>query len=98
MNNLLRRPVSLISEFLRLEAAAGLLLMAAAVLALILANSPVTPVYHAALSTKIGLAGASLSLLVWINDGLMAIFFLLVALEIKRELLVGELSSLKRAL
>jgi NhaA family Na+:H+ antiporter len=90
--------MSLIAQFLRLETAAGFLLMAAAAIALVLANSPAAPVYHAALSAKIGLPGASLSLLHWINDGLMAIFFLLVGLEIKRELLVGELSSVKRAL
>jgi NhaA family Na+:H+ antiporter len=89
--------MSLIAQFLRLETAAGFLLMAAAAIALVLANSPAAPVYHAALSAKIGLPGASLSLLHWINDGLMAIFFLLVGLEIKRELLVGELSSVKRA-
>ena len=97
MMHLLGRPMSLITEFLRLESAAGLLLMAAAVLALVLANSEAAPVYRAALSAEIGLPGASLSLLHWINDGLMAIFFLLVGLEIKRELLAGELSSVKRA-
>ena len=75
MKYVLRRPISLIAEFLRLESAAGLLLMAAAALALVLANSPAAPVYHAALSVKMGLPDASLSLLHWINDGLMAIFF-----------------------
>ena len=97
MKYVFRRPISLIAEFLRLESAAGLLLMVAAALALVLANSPAAPVYHAALSANMGLPGARLSLLHWINDGLMAIFFLLVGLEIKRELLVGELSSVKRA-
>jgi len=97
MRDTLRRPLSLIAEFLQLEAAAGLLLMAAAALALLVANSPAEPIYRAALAADIGLPGASLSLLHWINDGLMAIFFLLVGLEIKRELLVGELSSVKRA-
>ena len=98
MKHVLRRPISLIADFLRLEAAAGLLLMAAAGLALVLANSPAAPVYRAALSTDLGLPGVRLSLLHWINDGLMAVFFLLVGLEIKRELLVGELSSVKRAI
>lgn len=91
------RPISLISEFLRLEAAAGIVLIAAAAVALVLANSSVAPIYHAALSAEIGFPPASLSTLLWINDGLMAIFFLLVGLEIKRELLAGELSSVKRA-
>lgn len=90
-------PISLIAEFLRLEAAAGLVLMAAAAVALVLANSPVAPLYHAVLSAEIGLPGVSLSVLLWINDGLMAIFFLLIGLEIKRELLAGELSSIKHA-
>lgn len=85
-------PLSLIAHFLRLEGAAGLLLMVAAALALVLANSAAAPAYHAALSAELGL-----SLLHWVNDGLMAIFFLLIGLEIKRELLVGELSSIKRA-
>ena len=90
-------PISLIAEFLRLEAAAGLVLMAATAAALVLANSPVAPLYQAVLSAEIGLPGNSLSVLLWINDGLMVIFFLLIGLEIKRELLVGKLSSTKRA-
>jgi Na+:H+ antiporter, NhaA family len=96
-STLLETPVRLITEFLRLESAGGLMLMAAAALALVLANSPAAPAYHAALATHIGIGKASLSLLLWINDPLMAIFFLLVGLEIKRELLTGELSSMKRA-
>ncbi len=91
------RPISLISAFLRLEAAAGLVLIAAAAAALVLANSPAAPIYHAVLSFEIGFASARLSALLWINDGLMAMFFLLVGLEIKRELLAGELSTAKRA-
>lgn len=94
---LLRKPLALVREFLRLESAGGLLLMAAALLALLLANSPAAGAYRAALATPLGLPGASLSLLHWVNDGLMAVFFLLVGLEIKRELLTGALSSAKRA-
>ena len=61
--------------------------MASAALALIVANSPLAPGYFAALSAYLG----PLSVLHWINDGLMALFFLLVGLEIKRELLDGRL-------
>ena len=96
MKHLLRRPISLIADSCALNQRLAAL-MAAAATGLVLANSAAAPVYRAALSAKIGLPGASLSLLHWINDGLMAIFFLLVGLEIKRELLVGELSSVKRA-
>jgi Na+:H+ antiporter, NhaA family len=94
----LRRPISIISEFLRLESTAGLAVMGSAALALILVNSRLAPAYHAALVYGIGVPGARMPLSHWINDGLMAVFFLLVGLEIKRELLVGELSSIKRAL
>lgn len=66
--------------------------MAAAVLALVLANTAAAPMYQAALQAKLGL-----SVHYWINDGLMAIFFLLVGLEIKRELLQGALSSVRTA-
>lgn len=98
MKTLLRRPLVLISDFLKLEAAAGILIMAFAGLALIIANSPAAPAYHSVLAYGIGVPGAKLSLSLWIDDGLMALFFLLVGLEIKRELLVGELSSVKRAI
>jgi NhaA family Na+:H+ antiporter len=96
-NELLRKPVGAIQEFLRLEAAGGIILVAVAALALILDNSALAPLYDRLLDLPftIGLGGAGLSkpLLLWVNDGLMAIFFLLVGLEIKREILDGELSS-----
>ena len=76
-------------RFLRSESAGGLLLMSAAALALIVANSPLAPAYFAALHAPAG----PLSVAHWINDGLMALFFLLVGLEIKRELLTGQLAS-----
>lgn len=83
------------------EAAAGLTLLAAAVLALIVANSPLRDAYDDALGTQltIGFAPLLLSkpLLLWINDGLMAVFFFLVGLEIKREALRGALSSARTA-
>ena len=84
-------------DFLELESAGGILLVIAAVIAMILANSPLENVYLRVLGTpmtvSIGQFGLSKPLLLWINDGLMAVFFLLVGLEIKREALEGELSS-----
>ncbi len=88
-------------NFLRHEAAGSGLLLFAAALALILANSPLSVFYNAFLDTQVTIRVGSLlldkPLLLWINDGLMAIFFFLVGLEIKRELLLGELSTLKQA-
>ncbi len=88
-------------DFLRLEAAGGLVLMAAAVLALIVANSPLA-VYYAALldlplAIRVGTFGIAKPLLLWINDGLMAVFFFLIGMELKREVLEGHLSSLRQA-
>jgi NhaA family Na+:H+ antiporter len=83
------------------EAAAGLTLLAAAVLALIVANSPLRETYDSVLATHIVIGfpplAISKSLLHWINDGLMVIFFFIVGLEIKREALRGALSSRKTA-
>ena len=87
-----RRPVSVFREFLDGEASGGIILIAAAALALIVANSPLADVYFRALHAYLG----PLSLLHWINDGLMAVFFLLVGLEIKREMLDGQLSTWPR--
>jgi NhaA family Na+:H+ antiporter len=84
-----QRPVSILRSFMDSEASGGLILMAAAVLALVVANSALAPLYFGALGTYIG----PLSLLHWINDLLMAVFFLLVGLEIKREVLDGQLAS-----
>jgi NhaA family Na+:H+ antiporter len=93
--------VSEIREFLRLESASGLLLMVAALLALVASNSGLAPLYDAFLSlpveVRLGTLLLAKPLLLWINDGLMALFFLLVGLEIKRELFEGELSSLAQA-
>lgn len=86
------RSFSTFREFLRNEAAGGLVLMGAALVALVVANSPLAPAYFAALKVYIG----PLSLLHWINDALMAVFFLLVGLEIKREVLDGQLSTWSR--
>jgi len=87
-----RAYVSALREFLRGQATAGLLLMGAALLALILANGPLAQTYNETLHLYLG----PLSLLHWINDGLMAVFFLLVGLEIKREFLDGQLSNPRR--
>ncbi len=90
------------SEGMSSDAKAGLVLAAAAVLGLIAENiDAVRPFYDLILSTKLTVAidddGISKSLLLWINDGLMAIFFLLIALEIKREVAEGALSTWKQA-
>lgn len=91
-----------LQEFLRLESAGGLVLMAATVVALLLANSPLGPqfgdVLQIPLAVTFGEAGIEKPLLLWINDGLMAVFFLLVGLELKREILEGHLSSVRQAL
>jgi len=87
--------------FFEHEAAGGVVLMAAAALALLLSNSPLSWVYDALLGTpvaiKIGALALDKPLLLWVNDGLMAIFFFLVGLEIKREIMEGRLSSLQKA-
>ena len=89
--------VSLIKEFLRLESASGILLIVATILAMAAVNSPAKPFYDALLGTpveiRVGLLHIGKPLVLWINDGLMAIFFFLVGLELKREVLEGELSK-----
>ena len=86
------RPISALRAFLKSESAGGLLLMGSAALALIVANSPLAEGYFHALHTYVG----GLSIGHWVNDGLMAVFFLLVGLEIKREVVDGELSTWSR--
>ena len=86
------KPLSALRQFLEGQASAGLVLMAAAALALVIANTPAGPVYERLLHSHLG----PLSLHHWVNDGLMAIFFLLVGLEIKREVMDGQLSSWPR--
>lgn len=86
------RPISVFREFLDGEAAGGIILIAAAALALVVANSPLAETYFAALHAYLG----PLSVLHWVNDALMAVFFLLVGLEIKREMLDGQLSTWPR--
>ncbi|MDF3154401.1 Na+/H+ antiporter NhaA [Mesorhizobium sp. XAP10] len=92
MQDLKQRPISVFREFLDSEAAGGIILMAAAALALIVANSPLAETYFSVLHAYLG----PLSVSHWVNDGLMAVFFLLVGLEIKREMLDGQLSTWPR--
>jgi NhaA family Na+:H+ antiporter len=94
----LRKPFE---DFFRAEASSGILLMAAMVIALIIANSSLAGTFEMIWQTKLtigyGSYGLSKPLVLWINDGLMAVFFFFVGLEIKRELMIGELNSLRRA-
>ena len=88
---------SLFTRFFQLEAASGLLLIAAAVLALIINNSPLSYLYSGLLdvpvAVQVGALNIAKPLLLWINDGLMALFFLLIGLEVKREVVDGHLSK-----
>ncbi|GGZ25481.1 MULTISPECIES: Na+/H+ antiporter NhaA [Shewanella] len=88
-------------NFLSQESAGGILLLIAVALAMVLANSPLAGVYQGFLDTpmqlRLGALDINKPLLLWINDGLMALFFLLIGLEVKRELLEGALSSVSKA-
>jgi NhaA family Na+:H+ antiporter len=88
-------------EFLHHDAAGGIILLVAAIAALIASNSPLQSLYdhilHTPVGVRIGTFALDKQLLHWINDGLMAIFFFLVGLEIKRELVRGELSTFGQA-
>ena len=92
MNARPRKIVSALRHFLASESAGGLILMASAAAALIVANSPAAELYFEALHAYVG----PLSVSHWINDALMAVFFLLVGLEIKREFLDGQLATWSR--
>lgn len=97
-----KQALSPFEEFVHKEASSGLLLMACTIVALVLANSAMYPFYDAVLHHKFtigsGLFSITHSLQHWINDGLMALFFFMVGLEIKREILVGELADRKQAI
>jgi len=89
-----------VREFLAKESASGFVLMGAALLGLLWANSPFHGAYESVLHASLGTPAffsSKMTLHHWVNDGLMAIFFLLVGMEIKREVLAGELSSPSRA-
>jgi NhaA family Na+:H+ antiporter len=93
--------VSPLRRFLHVETASGIVLLVATAIALVLANSPLGPGYRAFWETRVGLqVGSSTlshSLQDWINDGLMVIFFFVIGLEVKREVVVGELRDVRRA-
>jgi NhaA family Na+:H+ antiporter len=90
-------PVAALKNFLRLESSAGVLLVMATIAALLVSNSPLSGLYDRLLNVPLVIALGDLSvdkpLLLWINDGLMALFFFLIGLEVKREILEGQLSS-----
>ena len=90
-----------IKNFLKLESSGGILLFTAAILAIICANTSVQSVYFDFLQTqvvlKVGAFAIDKPLLMWINDGFMAVFFVLVGLEVKREMFEGSLSSVRKA-
>jgi Na+:H+ antiporter, NhaA family len=96
-----QRIIGTFVEFDKLEASGSIVLVGCAAIALVLANSPLAEVFlgfwERHLSVGVGEATLSLSFRHWINDGLMALFFFLVGLEIKRELIIGELSTWRRA-
>lgn len=96
-----RRMIAPFIRFAQLESASSIVLLAATVVALLLANSAVGDVYEACLKYSVGHNNGTalhFSVHIFVNDGLMAVFFLLVGLEVKREFLTGELRSLRRAL
>jgi Na+:H+ antiporter, NhaA family len=88
-------------KFVRIESFSGMLLFGATVLALVLANSPLAERFQSLWQYELGITTSGFELvkpvILWINDGLMAIFFFLIGLEIKRELLIGELNTVKKA-
>ena len=98
---LIERAMLPFRRFVALEAASGLVLLACAAIAMVWANSPLAAEYHHLWETPVAIGtpsfGLTLSLHDWVNDGLMAVFFLLVGLEIKREILVGELATRRTA-
>lgn len=95
-------PLNPIQNFFKTESSSGIILIISTILALVVANSPLAEFYFSFFQQNLIIGGLGLEidkpLILWINDGLMAIFFLLIGLEIKRELLYGELSDFKAAI
>ena len=98
---MINRVSAALKDFLKQESAGGIVLIIAATLALIIANSPLAGGYFSTLETKLNLSYGAFEinkpLALWINDGLMAIFFFLIGLEVKREIISGQLSSWNKA-
>ncbi|HEU5086216.1 MAG TPA: Na+/H+ antiporter NhaA, partial [Roseiflexaceae bacterium] len=98
----LARVIRPMNDFIQQEQSSGIILLAVTVLALIVANSPLHTAYNDVMHMEVGITIGPFTLretvVHWINDGLMAIFFFLVGLEIKREILVGELSTPRAAM
>lgn len=98
---MIRSAGAALKDFLQQESAGGIVLIASAALALVIANSPFAPTYFGTLATNLTVAFGSFAidkpLLLWINDGLMAVFFFLIGLEVKREVREGQLSSWSKA-
>ncbi|MDX8413886.1 MAG: Na+/H+ antiporter NhaA [Mariprofundales bacterium] len=92
--------MKMIDEFIAKESASGIVLIFVTVFALVLSNSPVSSMYdaflHVQMAIQVGSLGLDMSLYHWVNDGLMAVFFLLIGLEVKREVIEGHLSSLRQ--
>lgn len=88
-------------KFIKIESFSGILLLIATLIALIWANSPLSHLYESLWQSKIGISTQLFEinkpLILWINDGLMTIFFFVIGLEIKRELIIGELNTIKKA-
>lgn len=101
-NNSTNPLTSAITDFMKLESASGILLLAAAVIAMLVANSPLAVHYGELLNTTVAVQVGALEInkpfLLWVNDGLMAVFFFLIGLEIKREVMEGELSSFSQVI
>ena len=91
---------SALRGFMKLESASGILMLTAAIIAMLAANSPLADLYSELLditvAVQVGALSISKPLLLWVNDGLIAVFFFLIGLEIKREVMEGELSSVSQ--
>lgn len=102
MVKLARKILAPFREFFKHESTSGIVLMICAIIAIIAANSPIASIYnnilHSYVTIGYGKYSLSMSVLHWINDGLMAVFFFVIGMEIKREVLVGELKDIKKTI